>query len=150
MIRPALPPMLLLVLVLVGSISCGEGVPADDHSANRCGATADAPNDGCVSTTEALDRAEGTAHFGRWCTPCHGAVGRGDGITASRLNPPPADLASDATRQLGRDGIERMIEGGAAAAGRTGVMPAFGKTLPAHARRSLATHVLSLSPPSGP
>ncbi|WP_170864307.1 c-type cytochrome [Fodinibius roseus] len=36
--------------------------------------------------------------FDQLCTVCHGKTGKGDGVTASALQPKPADLTSDAVQ----------------------------------------------------
>lgn len=63
------------------------------------------------------------------CAVCHGAGGRGDGPSATRLDIPPRDFAdSRAYRQgSGQDAIAASIRGGA------GVMPAFRDLAPSEA-----------------
>jgi mono/diheme cytochrome c family protein len=43
----------------------------------------------------------GQRYFIRYCSACHGAEGRGDGPTASALQPSPADLTRIAQRRGG-------------------------------------------------
>ena len=43
----------------------------------------------------------GHRYFIRYCSACHGVEGRGDGPTASALQPPPADLTRIAQRRGG-------------------------------------------------
>jgi mono/diheme cytochrome c family protein len=43
--------------------------------------------------------AAGRADFGRWCAPCHGASGTGNGPLAAKLDPRPADLTLIAKRE---------------------------------------------------
>lgn len=112
----------------------------------------DAGPRGARSTTETLDTAEGAALFRRWCVPCHGTQGRGDGITASRLDPQPKDLAAscgpgapDCSR-LDEATIREVIAKGARSLGRTGVMPSFRATLAPYQIKALASHVSSLTP----
>ncbi len=131
------------------ALSCGETARDDAVPESSCEqGPGGAGSSTCLTTTEQLDRAEGKVLFGQWCVPCHGTGGQGDGITASRLDPPPVDLTSSHTRSMGMSGVEEMIGRGAADSGRKGVMPRFGNTLTKHKIRSLATHVLELKPPS--
>ena len=44
-------------------------------------------------TLEAVER--GAALFAQHCAVCHGPEGKGDGILAAALNPPPADLTAE-------------------------------------------------------
>jgi len=44
----------------------------------------------------------GQQYFARYCSACHGAVGRGDGPAAPALRTPPADLTRIAQRRAGR------------------------------------------------
>ena len=105
-----------------------------------------------ATTTEALDATEGATLFRRWCVPCHGVEGRGDGITASRLDPQPKDLAASCgiaaspDSRLDLNTIRDVITRGARPLGRVGVMPAFGTTLAPHQVNALATYVRCLGP----
>jgi high-affinity iron transporter len=97
-----------------------------------------------AAATRAIGAAEGAVLYGRWCVACHGATGHGDGITASRLDPAPADLATGPARGRTDAEIDAVVAGGARGTGRAGVMPAFGGTLPPWKRRDLVTHVRAL------
>jgi len=68
----------------------------------------------------------GHRYFVRYCSACHGAEGRGNGPTASALQPPPADLTRIAQR---RGGHFPVTEISAYIDGRIGV--------PAHGRRDM-------------
>ncbi len=46
------------------------------------------------ATPEATQLARGKALFAQRCAVCHGEGGKGDGVTASALKPPPADLTA--------------------------------------------------------
>lgn len=55
----------------------------------------------------------GSANFKRYCSPCHGVSGKGDGPAARALKTPPADLTG-ITRRYGtfpEDKIRAMILG---------------------------------------
>ena len=68
----------------------------------------------------------GYRYFVRYCSACHGAEGRGDGPTASALQPPPADLTRIAQRRGGHFPVTEIT---AYIDGRIGV--------PAHGRRDM-------------
>jgi mono/diheme cytochrome c family protein len=54
-----------------------------------------------ATNSVALDR--GAVLFNRFCLPCHGATGAGDGTVAKRGFPPPPSLTADHARQM-KDG----------------------------------------------
>ena len=68
----------------------------------------------------------GHRYFVRYCSACHGVEGRGDGPTASALQPPPADLTRIAQRRGGHFPVAEIT---AYIDGRIGV--------PAHGRRDM-------------
>jgi len=68
----------------------------------------------------------GQHYFVRYCSSCHGLEGRGDGPTASVLQPPPADLTRIARRRGGHFPVAEIT---AYIDGRTSV--------PAHGRREM-------------
>ncbi|MEJ7730530.1 MAG: urate hydroxylase PuuD [Polyangiaceae bacterium] len=62
--------------------------------------------------------------FGERCMPCHGAEGRGDGPSASALNPKPRNYQDEAWQAQATDpGIAKAILEGGAAVGKSPVMP---------------------------
>ncbi|MCR8722988.1 cytochrome c [Frigidibacter sp. ROC022] len=71
-----------------------------------------------------------------FCVNCHGEDGRGDGILAASLSPPPADLTQIAARNGGTfpttqvmSVIDGYTRGQHANAVRTEMMPEFGTLL---------------------
>jgi mono/diheme cytochrome c family protein len=40
--------------------------------------------------------------YGRYCSACHGATGRGDGVVSQLMRPPPADLTQLAKKAGGQ------------------------------------------------
>jgi mono/diheme cytochrome c family protein len=69
--------------------------------------------------------AEARQTFQSRCAPCHGETGKGDGASASALNPKPRNF-SDAAWQQGikDDDIRKVIVKGGAAVGKSSMMPA--------------------------
>lgn len=59
------------------------------------------------------------------CTMCHGASGKGDGPAGAALNPKPRDLGDAAWQKSVTDEhIEKIIQGGGPAVGKSPLMPA--------------------------
>jgi mono/diheme cytochrome c family protein len=73
------------------------------------------------ATPESVKR--GGELFVIYCTPCHGAAGKGDGLVAAKFIPPP-DLSSPDLQKVRTDGYWQsyLSVGGA-------VMPAYGEAL---------------------
>jgi uncharacterized membrane protein len=68
---------------------------------------------------------EARAIFAERCVPCHGAEGRGDGPSASALNPKPRNYRDKAWQAQATDeGIAKAIREGGSAVGKSSVMPA--------------------------
>jgi mono/diheme cytochrome c family protein len=85
--------------------------------------------------------------FATHCATCHGLRGRGDGQNASRLQPPPPDVA----HALARDGVDyvrRVIRDGSAGVGRSPLCPPRAGQLTADQLDALAAYVewLACSP----
>src|SRR5438874_828294 len=58
--------------------------------------------------------ADGSALYSTYCTTCHGAQGKGDGMFAKSLRKAPADLTGIAKRNGGvfsRTDVARIIDG---------------------------------------
>jgi hypothetical protein len=59
------------------------------------------------------------------CTPCHGPEGRGDGPASASLNPHPRNFHDvDWQKQATDEHIEKIIQYGGAAVGKSPAMPA--------------------------
>ncbi len=66
--------------------------------------------------------ARGEAIYNTHCALCHGEKGKGDGVTASTLNPRPADLTKHARHHSDGDLAWKIAHG-------RGVMPGFKNVL---------------------
>jgi mono/diheme cytochrome c family protein len=55
---------------------------------------------------------EGKALYTSYCTPCHGAKGKGDGVAATALSTKPADHTSDNVQRLSDGALFWMISEG--------------------------------------
>jgi len=90
-----------------------------------------------AATPESVRR--GGELFAIYCTPCHGATGRGDGLVATRFVP-PADLTNPDLQKVRTDGYWQsyLSVGGA-------VMPAYGEALSPHERWDVVNFVRTLA-----
>lgn len=81
--------------------------------------------------------ARGATVYREACAECHGASGAGDGPSAVRLDPPPADLRPAALR---RQSDARLFE--VITRGQPGTsMPAFAATYPVRDRWAVVLHL---------
>lgn len=80
----------------------------------------------------------GAALFASHCAACHGPAGRGDGLAAAALNPPPRDLTRPAVQRQTDGELQWKIEQG------RGAMPAW-SWLSLRERWSLVWAIRSLS-----
>lgn len=86
-----------------------------------------------------------TGLFRRYCAACHGLTGTGDGPNARNLDPPPRDLTDRRYMRRLTDGhLTHVIRDGGEAAGKSRLMPAWGKTLTAAEIAGLVAFLRSL------
>jgi mono/diheme cytochrome c family protein len=88
------------------------------------------------STPEGSRR--GQLLYSRFCLPCHGPQGRGDGPVAQRGYPPPPALQRDIALQYQDGEIFHIITYG------LGNMPAYGSQMPREDRWLIVNHVRTL------
>ena len=74
-----------------------------------------------------------------YCTPCHGASGKGDGLVAAKFVP-PADLSNPDLQKARSDGYWQsyLTAGGA-------VMPSYGEALTPHERWDVVNFLRTLA-----
>lgn len=89
-------------------------------------------------TLEAVAR--GAEIFAQHCAMCHGVEGRGDGVLAASLNPPPADLTADHVDDHSDGDIFWWVTHGI----EQTAMPAFGSVLTEEERWTVIHFVRSL------
>ena len=91
------------------------------------------------------------AAYARYCAPCHGTAGAGDGPNAPFLPVPPAGH-SDAAYMSGRsdDALFDAIYAGGYVMDRSARMPAFGRTLTTEQIRDLVRYLRQLCGCEGP
>jgi mono/diheme cytochrome c family protein len=87
---------------------------------------------------DAESLARGKTLFGVYCTPCHGAAGKGDGPVAPRFIPPP-DLTSPAVQAKPDGHFSYYIGYGGA------IMPAYGEALSVRERWDIVNHIRALA-----
>lgn len=81
--------------------------------------------DSAQSGASSAATAEARQIFGTRCVTCHGAEGAGDGAASAGLTPRPRNLQDDAWQSAVTDEhIERIIQYGGAAVGKSPAMPA--------------------------
>lgn len=70
------------------------------------------------------DVEKGKEVFNQRCVPCHGSTGHGDGPASASLNPKPRKFADGGWQsQVTDDYIEKIIQLGGAAVGKSPAMP---------------------------
>ncbi len=86
-----------------------------------------------------LDR--GRLLFARFCSPCHGLSGEGDGPVTKRGYPPPPSLFADSSLRLSDGEVFRVITNG------TGNMPPHAAQISREDRWKVILHLRSLQTP---
>ena len=98
----------------------------------------------------AAELLRGERIFGRFCVPCHGRSGRGDGETARFLPVPPRDLTLGVFKWRSTPSGAWPTDADLVRTVREGTggsrMPAFGAILPARELFAVARFVATLSP----
>jgi cytochrome c oxidase cbb3-type subunit III len=135
-------------------------LPATSPAGSGSPAAAPAPAIGTPAADPASART-GAALYARYCAPCHGGKGAGDGPNATNLPVPPAAHSSRAAMsQRSDDALYDTIAGGGLIMNRSPRMPPFGETLSPAEMRALVAYIRELcgcrgpawsnDPPSGP
>ncbi len=113
--------MLVALFLVIALTSCGRKRPPEE--------LLEAP--GADKSVENLT--VGSELYARYCAPCHGATGLGDGrYIASGLKPAPSNLTKKGPDALPPDQIASWIRDGSAASGRSDLCPPWGKTMSEH------------------
>jgi len=90
---------------------------------------------------------EGDRLFQHYCAICHGETGGGDGFNAYNLDPKPRDLSDTAFQGSRTDEeIAEVIRLGGGAAGLSGNMPPWGRTLTERKIGYLITRIRAMKP----
>lgn len=93
--------------------------------------------------------AKGHNIYSRYCSPCHGVDGDGNGYNASNLDPVPRDLTDgeeDYMAKLENDEIYEVLELGGYGVDLSGGMPVWGKIFSEEELWSLVAYVRTLHP----
>ncbi|MEK7748329.1 MAG: c-type cytochrome, partial [Nitrospirota bacterium] len=91
--------------------------------------------------------AEGKKTFDRYCAPCHGDSGAGDGYNAKNLDPHARDLTDSQEAYMAKlknEEIYEVIEKGGAGVDLAPTMPSWGKTLSQNQIWSLVAYVRTM------
>ena len=162
--RPGSVVTVGLSAVLIG-ILAGFLVPAarsaSTSSAPASGANATAPSaapaPGQPATHGAAARApradpavqRGSQLFGQYCANCHGAAGKGDGVSGVGLPIKPQDLTDGRVlNPLPDHFLMRIIKEGAQSVGLSPLMPGFSPYLSDVQIRDVISHVRALAQPA--
>lgn len=80
--------------------------------------------------TDSASVAAGGKTFAKFCVPCHGAGGHGDGPAGAALKPRPRDFTSTKNLRSENDGeLFEVIKNGGASEKLSAMMPAWGSSL---------------------
>jgi len=93
--------------------------------------------------------AQGRKLFSRFCAPCHGEGGSGDGYNAKNLDPHPRDLTDKIEKYMAKltnDEIFEVISVGGRGVDLSPLMPSWEKTFSEEERWSLVAFVRTLHP----
>jgi mono/diheme cytochrome c family protein len=96
--------------------------------------------------------AEGERLYIRYCSPCHGLSGKGDGYNASLLDPRPRDLTDRGEpymAKLSNTDIYEVIQKGGKGVDIAPTMPVFGHTLSPEEIWDIVSYVRTLHPYKG-
>lgn len=96
--------------------------------------------------------AEGRRLYARYCSPCHGLSGKGDGYNAASLDPRPKDLTDGDEPYMGNltnVEIYEVIQKGGKGLDMAPLMPVFGHTLSQEEMWDLVAYLRTLHPYKG-
>lgn len=97
--------------------------------------------------------AKGRKVFSRYCTPCHGEGGQGDGYNAKNLDPHARDLTDGAEEYMAKltnEEIYEVIELGGYGVELSPGMPTWGKHFSEEEIWSVVAYIRTLHPYDGP
>ncbi|MCC7490918.1 MAG: cytochrome c [Fimbriimonadaceae bacterium] len=141
--NPRLPGGQVLQAPPAGAVPAGQPPlrygPGPDEAA-RAGRELQSPYQG----SDPAVLAAGEKGYQTFCTPCHGAGGKGDGMVAQRGFPPPPDLAADHARSLPDGQILHLITHGQKN------MPGHGRQIPVEQRWWIVAYVRQLQAAAAP
>ncbi len=96
----------------------------------------------------AQDKAKGKRLYSTYCSNCHGASGKGDGLAAKSLQIKPANHTDGKfMSQLSGKYLHDIIAKGGSGVGKSPFMPAWGSLLKEQQIRDIVSYVRSLSIP---
>ncbi len=107
---------------------------------------------GCSSLFGDKHVSAGRKLFNRFCTPCHGEGGAGDGYNAKNLDPHARDLTDskeDYMAKLSNEEIYEVIEKGGRGVDISPLMPSWGKVFSEEEIWSLVAYTRTLHPYKG-
>lgn len=116
--------LLLFFLLLTGGLNC---LARDSRAADR-----EEPAARILAFAELPEFRvpSGEIIYARYCTFCHGAEGKGDGLNAFSIPKRPANLQIILADRTAKEINETIVSGGGAV-NKSAQMPSFGQTLSA-------------------
>jgi len=118
---PARVAVGLLLLTWLSAVLSGRASAGKGHEAQE--ALQHAP-------TDSASIAAGEKSYTKYCMPCHGLSGHGDGPTGVVLKPRPRDFTSTKNMKSENDGeVFEVIKNGGTSEKLSPMMPAWGGTL---------------------
>ncbi len=136
----AASPSKALTLFLLFAVACAIGLTSCDQKRPPEAYPKDPP-----SARPARTMAQGKMLYDRYCAPCHGKTGLGDGrYVATGIEPRPSDLTRTGPDTLDDKELESWIRQGSAGFKRSNLCPAWGQTLTSNDIHSLAQVVRSM------
>lgn len=116
-----------LLLLPLSLAACSKSEPTPSAEPAPSSAPTAAPT-GAAPTAAAPSPAaveEAKTIFAQRCSPCHGPQGKGDGPASAGLTPKPRDFSDHSWQtSVTDDHIEKIIQYGGAAVGKSPAMPA--------------------------
>jgi mono/diheme cytochrome c family protein len=106
----------LILILFTGAAACGKSSDSESSEPRARGGK---------PTAASPAQKEADQIFVNRCTPCHGPSGGGNGPASASLSPKPRDLRDPAWQgSVTDDHIEKVIQYGGAAVGKSAAMPA--------------------------
>ena len=93
----------------------------------------------------ALSVNEGKVLYDFYCQSCHGKEGKGDGLNAFTLSPPPSDLTLTKTTSKTDEQLKIIIGKGSDINKKAGAMPPYGLTLKDYQIKDIVSYIRKLA-----
>ncbi len=119
--------MMLISMLLISAACNNEPVPKQVTTA---------------SSSLSID--EGKELYNTWCQACHGKEGKGDGLNAFTLSPPPSDLTHTKTASKTDEQLIESINKGSTGMRTSGAMSPYASTLKDYQIKDIVAYLRKL------